>query len=72
MARHGLVALEPPMPIEPSAFSFIWGFRLESDPGSRWFRTQVMRVYEDLRLSVAAQAASWRIVKAGKPRKARK
>ena len=72
MARHGLVALEPPMPIDPSAFSFIWGFRLENDPGSRWFRTRVMRVYEDLRLSVAAQTATWNIVKASKPRKARK
>ena len=72
MVRHGLVALRPPMPINPSAFSFIWGFRLENDPGSRWFRTQVMRVYEDLRQSVAAQAATWNIVKASKPRKARK
>ena len=72
MERHGLVALEPPLPINPSAFSFIWGFRLENDPGSRWFRAQVMRVYEDLRQSVAAQTAAWSIVKVSKSRKARK
>jgi DNA-binding transcriptional LysR family regulator len=71
MAHHGLVALEPPMPINPSAFSFIWGFRLENDPGSRWFRTLVMRVYDELQTSVAAQAATWSIVKAGKSRRPR-
>ena len=70
--RFGLVALEPPLPISGSAFSFIWGFRLENDPGSRWFRTQVMRVYEDLRQSVSAQVGTWDIVKLSKSRKARK
>jgi DNA-binding transcriptional LysR family regulator len=72
MERHGLVALQPPLPINPSAFSFIWGFRLDNDPGSRWFRAQVMRVYEELRQSVAAQTAAWPIVKMSKSRKVRK
>ena len=69
MERHGLVALESPLPIDPSAFSFIWGFHLENDPGSNWFRGQVMRVYEDLRQSVAVQTAAWHIVKVSKSRK---
>ena len=71
LERHGLVALEPTMPITASSFSFIWGFRLENDPGSRWFRNQVMRVYAELSSSVSAQVAGWNIVKANKPRKAR-
>jgi DNA-binding transcriptional LysR family regulator len=69
MARHGLVALQPPLPISASGFSFIWGFRLENDPGSRWFRTQVMRMYGELRKSVSAQVAGWDIVKARRSRK---
>lgn len=72
LERHGLVALQPTMPITASSFSFIWGFRLENDPGSRWFRSQVMRVYGDLSKSVSAQVAAWNVVKVSKPRKARK
>ena len=72
MERYGLVALQPPLPISGSQFSFIWGFRLENDPGSRWFRTQVMRVYGDLRKSVSAQVAGWDIVKLRKSRKGQK
>ena len=71
MERYDLVALEAPMPITPSAFSFIWSFRLENDPGSRWFRDLVMRAYQELRQSVAAQTFGG-IVKARKSRKARK
>ena len=56
-------------PIAPSAFSFIWSFRLENDPGSRWFRTLVMRTYEDLRQSIVVQTGGRGIVKACKPRK---
>jgi hypothetical protein len=69
MARYGLVALEAPMPIAPSAFSFIWSFRLENDPGSRWFRTLVMRTYQQLRQSVVEQTGGPGIVKARKRRK---
>ena len=69
MERYGLVALEAPMPIAPSAFSFIWSFRLENDPGSRWFRTLVMRTYQDLRQSVVDQTGGRGIVKARRPRK---
>jgi DNA-binding transcriptional LysR family regulator len=69
MERYGLVALQAPMTIAPSAFSFIWSFRLENDPGSRWFRTLVMRTYHDLRRSVVDQAASRGVVKARKQRK---
>jgi DNA-binding transcriptional LysR family regulator len=69
MERYGLVALRAPMTIAASAFSFIWSFRLENDPGSRWFRTLVMRTYQDLRRSVVDQAVSRGIVKARKQRK---
>jgi DNA-binding transcriptional LysR family regulator len=72
MERHGLVALQPPLPISASEFSFIWGFRLENDPGSRWFRAQVMRRYGELRKSVSAQVAGWDIVKASRSRRVRK
>lgn len=67
MDRFDLVALEAPMPIAPSAFSFIWSFRLENDPGSRWFRDLVMRTYQELKQNVAAQS-SRDIVKAKAPR----
>lgn len=69
MERYGLVALEPPLPISSSQFSFIWSFRLENDPGSRWFRTQVMREYEDLRKSISTQVSGWDIVQLKKLRK---
>ena len=72
MERHGLVALGPPLPISGSSFSFIWSFRSENDPGSRWFRTQVKRVYEELRHCVSSQIGAWDIVKLSKLRKARK
>ena len=68
MERYDLVALEAPMPITPSVFSFIWSFRLENDSGSRWFRDLVMRLYQELRQSVAAQTSRG-IVKARKARK---
>ena len=57
------------MPIAPSAFSFIWSFRLENDPGSRWFRNLVMQTYQDLRQSVVDQTGGRGIIKARKPRK---
>jgi len=72
LEHHGLVALEPTMPITASSFSFIWGFRLENDPGSRWFRSLVMRVYGELSKRVSAQVAGWNIVKVRQPRKARR
>jgi hypothetical protein len=72
MERHGLVALQPTRPIFASSFSFIWGFRLENDLGSRWLRSQVMRVYADLSKSVAAEVAGWNVVQVCKPRKTRK
>lgn len=72
MERYGLVALQPPLAISGSKFSFIWSFRLENDPGSRWFRDQVMRLYGELRKSVSAQVAQWDIVEARRQRNMRK
>lgn len=69
MERFGLVALEAPMPIAPSAFSFIWSFRLENDPGSRWFRNLVMQTYQELRQSVVDQTGYGGILNARKQRK---
>jgi DNA-binding transcriptional LysR family regulator len=63
MERYGLVALEAPLPITPSAFSFIWSFRRENDPGSRWFRALVMRTYAELRQSVGAQTDGQGVVR---------
>ena len=53
MERFGLRALEPPLSIKPTSFSFVWSFRLANDPGSRWFRALVMHAYSELREDVA-------------------
>jgi DNA-binding transcriptional LysR family regulator len=62
--RLGLRALEPPVSIAPTAFSFVWSFRLENDPGSRWLRKLVMGAYAELRTSVAALTSGRNLVKA--------
>jgi DNA-binding transcriptional LysR family regulator len=53
MERFGLRALEPPLSIKPTSFSFVWSFRLANDPGSRWFRALVTHAYSELREDVA-------------------
>lgn len=69
MTRLGLRALEPPLPIEPTSFSFIWSFRLTNDPGSRWFRTLVMAAYDTLRRKVAVLTSAPNLVKAQRPQR---
>lgn len=59
----GLVALEPPVPIDPTAFSFVWSFRLANDPGSRWFRERVITAFADLQKSAAAKMAGRPLIK---------
>jgi DNA-binding transcriptional LysR family regulator len=46
--HYGLCALEPPIRIPPTRFSFVWSFRLTNDPGSLWFRTIVIDAYAQL------------------------
>ena len=64
MERFGIRALEPPIPVKPTAFSFLWSFRLASDPGSRWLRTLVMDAYTDLQRKVALMTSGRNLVKA--------
>jgi DNA-binding transcriptional LysR family regulator len=64
MQRFALCALEPPIPIRPTSFSFVWSFRLANDPGSRWFRTLVMEAYKDLQRDVAWISSGRNLVKA--------
>lgn len=60
----GLRALEPPIPIKPTAFSFLWSFRLANDPGSRWLRTLVVDAYTELQRKVALMTSGRNLVKA--------
>lgn len=69
MQRFGLRALEPPIRIRPTSFSFVWSFRLTNDPGSRWFRTLVMKAYDALREDVAWISSARHLVKARKQRR---
>jgi DNA-binding transcriptional LysR family regulator len=69
MKRLGLRALEPPLTIEPTSFSFVWSFRLASDPGSRWFRTLVMNAYAELQRKVTELTTGPHLVKARRPRR---
>jgi DNA-binding transcriptional LysR family regulator len=69
MTRLGLRALEPPLTIKPTSFSFVWSFRLTSDPGSRWFRSLVMDAYETLQRQVALLTSGQNLVKARRPRR---
>lgn len=64
MQRFGLRALEPPIPIPPTSFSFVWSFRLASDPGSHWFRTLVIEAYKSLQKDVAWISSGRNLVKA--------
>jgi DNA-binding transcriptional LysR family regulator len=59
----GLVALEPPVPIRPTTFCFVWSFRLANDPGSRWFRERVMEAFAGLQREVAAKVAGLPLVR---------
>jgi DNA-binding transcriptional LysR family regulator len=72
MNRLGLRALEPPLPIKPTSFSFVWSFRLTSDPGSRWFRTVVMNAYGELQRRVALLTSGRHLVKARETGKAKR
>jgi DNA-binding transcriptional LysR family regulator len=71
MNRLGLRALEPPLTIRPTSFSFLWSFRLTSDPGSRWFRTLVMDAYAELQRRVGMLTTGRHLVRARgrRPRK---
>jgi DNA-binding transcriptional LysR family regulator len=42
--RHGLVVLEPPLPLPKFGFLLIWHPRLDHDPAQRWLRELVTRV----------------------------
>lgn len=64
MERFALRALEPPIPIRLTSFSFVWSFRLANDPGSRWFRTLVIGAYRELQKDVAWISSGRNLVKA--------
>lgn len=64
MERFGLCALEPPIPIKLTPFSFVWSFRLESDPGSRWLRSLVQDAFADLKRSVHVRTSGRNLIKA--------
>lgn len=64
MERFRLRALEPPIAIRLTSFSFVWSFRLANDPGSRWFRTLVMDGYKELQRDVAWISSGRNLVKA--------
>ncbi len=63
MDRFGLCALEPPIRVQPTPFSFVWSFRLENDPGSRWLRSLVSDAYADLQRSVEARTSGRNLIK---------
>ena len=64
MDRFDLCALEPPIPIKLTPFSFVWSFHLESDPGSRWLRGLVNDAFAKLQQSVKLKTSSKNLVKA--------
>ena len=64
MERFALRALEPPIAIQPTSFSFLWSFRLANDPASRWLRTLVVDAFTQLKRSVAVQTSGRNLVKA--------
>ncbi|MBM3395534.1 MAG: LysR family transcriptional regulator [Betaproteobacteria bacterium] len=63
MDRFDLCALEPPIPIKASPFSFVWSFRLESDPGSRWLRGLVKDAFSDIQRSVHVRTSGRNLIK---------
>jgi DNA-binding transcriptional LysR family regulator len=69
MGHFGLRALEPPIPIKPTSFSFVWSFRLANDPASRWLRTLVTRAFAELQRSVALETSGRNLVRARKRRR---
>jgi DNA-binding transcriptional LysR family regulator len=64
MEHYGLRALQTPIPVKPTSFSFVWSFRLANDPGSRWFRALVMDAYTELEEDVAWISSGRNLVKA--------
>lgn len=47
LQEYGLRALKPPIEIPSMLPRFIWSFRLTNDPGSRWFRNLVIKIFEE-------------------------
>ncbi|HEX6273055.1 MAG TPA: LysR family transcriptional regulator [Polyangiaceae bacterium] len=72
MERLRLRALEPPLVIEPTSFSFVWSFRLASEPGSRWFRTLVVEAYGELQRQVTRMTTGRHLVKVRPSRQSRR
>lgn len=63
LEQFGLVSLEPPVPIRPTSFCFVWGFRLANDPGSRWFRERVIDAFAKLQRDVAEKLADLPLIR---------
>lgn len=64
MDRFGLCALEPPIQVKTTPFSFVWSFRLENDSGGRWLRDLVHVAFTDVQESVATRTSGRNLVKA--------
>jgi DNA-binding transcriptional LysR family regulator len=64
MDRFALCALEPPIPIKPTPFSFVWSCRLENDPGGRWLRALLQDALADLQRSVKVRTSGKNLIKA--------
>ena len=69
IARYGLCALVPPIDIKPARFSFIWSFRLATDPDNQWLRTIVKTQFEVLSARAQVTTMGGKPGKIPKPKK---
>lgn len=55
LERYGLIALPPPFPLPPMPHRLVWSSRLAGEPGLRWIRERVLRVFGEVVTAAEAE-----------------
>ena len=62
MDAHDLIAMKPPVDLDPVLVRFFWSSRLANDAGGVWIRSIVIETYRRLQASAEAKLAAKNIV----------
>ncbi len=62
MDAHGLIAMRPPVDLDPVLVRFFWSSRLANDAGGTWIRSIVIETYRRLQTLAEAKLAASNLV----------
>ena len=62
MDAHGLVAMKPPVDLDPVLVRFFWSSRLANDAGGVWIRSIVIETYRRLQAEAEAKLSGKRLL----------